>query len=185
MINTYINTINLNILNSPIFGNRKGYCKAVKTAPHTSRSVRGVVFWLAIYFLLPNFLSIYIFSINSFKYQIKYHWEWIYQQSIIENFLSSDIIENILSYSRIESGKYELINKNFNIAEAIKKAIPAIFFFTVSFLAHKLNKRLIFEKNISIIIEKNKLMPKIIQKGFSLNSKPLSNCRIILEGIGD
>ena len=34
-----------------------------------------------------------------------------------------DIIENILSYSRIESGKYELINKNFNIAEAIKKAI--------------------------------------------------------------
>ena len=45
--------------------------------------------------------------------------------------------------------------------------------------------KLIFEKNISIIIEKNKLMPKIIQKGFSLNSKPLSNCRIILEGIGD
>nr|DAL49667.1 MAG TPA_asm: hypothetical protein [Caudoviricetes sp.] len=63
MINTYINTINLNILNSPIFGNTKVYCKAVKTAPHTSRSVRGVVFWLAIYFLLPNFLSIYIFTL--------------------------------------------------------------------------------------------------------------------------
>ena len=63
VINTYINTINLNILNSPIFGNRKGYCKAVKTAPHISRSVRGVVFWLAIYFLLPNFLSIYIITL--------------------------------------------------------------------------------------------------------------------------
>lgn len=62
VINTYINTINLNILNSPIFGNTKGYCKAVKTAPHISRLVRGVVFWLAIYFLLPNFLSIYFYT---------------------------------------------------------------------------------------------------------------------------
>lgn len=34
-----------------------------------------------------------------------------------------DIIENILSYSRIESGKYELINKNFNALDAIKRAI--------------------------------------------------------------
>lgn len=62
VINTYINTINLNILNSPIFGNRKGYCKAVKTAPHTSRSVRGVVFWLAIYFCCRIFVYIYFYT---------------------------------------------------------------------------------------------------------------------------
>ena len=33
-----------------------------------------------------------------------------------------DIIENILSYSRIESGKYELINKNFNLIDCIDRA---------------------------------------------------------------
>ncbi|QNM87383.1 hypothetical protein [Aliarcobacter cryaerophilus] len=49
------------------------------------------------------FLSIYIFSINSFKYQIKYHWEWIYQQSIIENFLSSDIIKNNSTFLVIDN----------------------------------------------------------------------------------
>lgn len=34
-----------------------------------------------------------------------------------------DIIENILSYSRIESGKYELINKNFNLIDCIDRAL--------------------------------------------------------------
>ena len=33
-----------------------------------------------------------------------------------------DIIENILSYSRIESGKYELINKNFNLVDCVDRA---------------------------------------------------------------
>lgn len=61
MINTYINTINLNILNSPIFGNRKGYCKAVKTAPpHLTLSAWCGVLACNILFV-AEFFCLYIF----------------------------------------------------------------------------------------------------------------------------
>lgn len=52
-------------------------------------------------------LSIYSFSLNSFQYQIKYNWEWIYQQSIIENFLSSDEVINNSTFVVIDNVLYK------------------------------------------------------------------------------
>ena len=63
VINTYINTINLNILNSPIFGNRKGYCKAVETAPpHLTLSAWCGVLACNILFVAEFFVYIYFYT---------------------------------------------------------------------------------------------------------------------------
>ena len=61
VINAYINTINLNILNSPIFGNRKGYCKAVETASPTPHAQCVVWCFCLQYTFCCRIFCLYIF----------------------------------------------------------------------------------------------------------------------------